>query len=126
VPGLSLGVGGGLRLGGPGAVVPSPAPSSVAPVVAAYGPGATVAVGSGSKAGPGHYAIAAGFVSGALIGLTWWSLPAGERNSYGRLIFTIGLGVVFFKGISIWGKVHVAEGQTQGFSGTLYRTASLL
>lgn len=126
MPGLyfrgSGGVGGGAASTIAPSSVPNAAASSVAPSVAAYGPGSTLAVPSGGKFSAGHAAITAGFVAGGLMALTWWSLPGGDRNEYGKLIFTVGLGVIFFKGIALWGKVHVADGDTN----IVYSAASLL
>jgi hypothetical protein len=130
MPGLSLGIGGRLSTGGTGPTNPISAtpPSSVAPAQAGFGPGGTYPTNPPSAlgTGPGHVAIYTGLAATGLIGFTWWTLPRGGRNEYGRLIFTGALVVLMMRGVSLWGKVHVAEGQTQGVSGTIFRAASLL
>ncbi len=60
------------------------------------------------------------------MGLTWWTLPKSDKSEYGRDIFTIAMVVVLMRGVSLWGKAHVAEGDTTGAMGTVYKTAVLL
>lgn len=129
--GLNFGVGGRLGLGSTmasPAATPAVAASSVAPSAAAFGVGATYPTSKPSalSTSPGHLAIYAGFAALGFVGLTWWSLPKGERNSYGRDIFTIAMVIVMMRGVSLWGKAHVAEGDTQGAMGEIYKTAVLL
>lgn len=121
MPGLSLGIGGGLRAGGPVGTPVAPA-SQVAPAMAGMGPGATTPTGNSGGLTPGHLALIGGLVAGGLIGLTWWSQPAGRRNEFGSVIFTIGLGYVFFSGVRQWGRIHLFEGDTNGF----YTAAAIL
>lgn len=121
MPGLSLGLGGGLRAGGSFGTPAAPA-SQVAPAAAAFGSGTSATPNSGVKFGPGHLAITAGLVAGALIGLTWWAQPPARRNEFGSVIFTIGVGYVFFSGVRQWGRIHIAEGDTNAF----YKAAAIL
>lgn len=127
MPGLSLGVGGGIRAGG-SAMNPAVPASQVAPSTAAFGAGGATPTNPPSAAGtsPGHVAIYAGFGAGAILGLTWWSLPESERNQFGKYIFSFGVAFVFFSGIRTWGRVHVAEGDIHGVMGTVYRAAALI
>lgn len=125
--GISLGIGGGLRAGG-AAASPSVPASQVAPSSAAFGVGGVQATNPPSAAGtgPAHIAIYAGFVAGGLLALTWWSLPDGDRNEFGKYIFSFGTAFVFFSGIRTWGRVHVADGDVTGFMGTVYKAAALI
>ncbi|HTW09166.1 MAG TPA: hypothetical protein VME46_16790 [Acidimicrobiales bacterium] len=117
MPGLSLGANAGVGLNS----------TQVAPSIAAYGSGASPAgggtVGTSGTAAKG--ATAAMTTALVAIGVLWWAQPRGERNRFGTNLFLFGLGFVAFQSIHVWGAAHVAEGDTQGFSGVLYKTAAL-
>lgn len=118
--GLSLGLG-GRAFAGTGTGV---AATQVAPSVAAYGTG-TQAVSMGSKWNAGKSAAAAGTVAIGSLGLLWYLHPAGERNRFGTQIFAFGLAFLAFSQVGLWGAVHVAEGDTSGFMGHVYKGAAL-
>lgn len=111
-----------MRAGGAYGTPVAPA-SSVAPAMAAMGPGGVAPTGnSGGGVNAGHLALIGGLVAGALIGLTWWAQPERERNQFGSVIFTIGLGYVFFSGVRQWGRIHLLEGDTN----VVYKAAAVL